>query len=184
MYYVWNNHLSLPVEQPNSKPPTFLPWCTAIIGYQKSSNNSNSQQQPSTGYRQTSKPLPGTSGPTRVKTSTNRIHTWQFKYSKHYAYCSMHEQWFNLWLYHWSWLLPVHKRSITSWETCCNPLEFYNYYLVYYSYINAANYWQLTYIPYLSVLKLGSYTHRGSNICSRMNEINTWACLNAGCQSC
>ena len=28
-----------------------LPWCTAIAGYQLSSNNSNSWQQPTAGYR-------------------------------------------------------------------------------------------------------------------------------------
>jgi len=47
----------------------------AITGYWISSNNSNSQQQPTASYRQTSKSLPGASVPTRVKTSTNRIIT-------------------------------------------------------------------------------------------------------------
>ena len=53
-----------------------LPWCTTITGYWISSNNSIHQQQPTTGYRQTSKLLLGTSQPTRVKTSKNRIYTW------------------------------------------------------------------------------------------------------------
>ena len=46
------------------------PWHTAIVGYWVNSNNSNSQQQPIAGYRQTSKSLPGTNLPTRT---TNRI---------------------------------------------------------------------------------------------------------------
>ena len=58
-----------------------LPWCTAITGYQTSSNKSNSQQQLTSGYRQTSKSLPGTSWPTRVKTTINRTYAWQFKYA-------------------------------------------------------------------------------------------------------
>ena len=58
-----------------------LHWCTAIAGYQISNNNSNSQQQPTTGYRQTSKALPGVSLPTTVKTTTNRAYEWQFKYA-------------------------------------------------------------------------------------------------------
>ena len=58
-----------------------LPWCKVIAGYRVSSNNSNSQPQPTTGYRQTSKSLPGTISPTRVKTTTNTIYVWQFKYA-------------------------------------------------------------------------------------------------------
>ena len=50
-----------------------LPWYTAITGYWISSNNSNSQQQLTAGYRQTSKSLPGLSWPTGVKTTTSRI---------------------------------------------------------------------------------------------------------------
>ena len=34
-----------------------VPWCTAITGYWICSNKSNSQQQPTAGYRQTSKSL-------------------------------------------------------------------------------------------------------------------------------
>ena len=44
-----------------------LPWCTAIAGYWISSNNTNCQQQPTTGYEQTSKSLQGQSGPARVE---------------------------------------------------------------------------------------------------------------------
>ena len=51
-----------------------LPWCTAITGYWISSNKSNSQQQPTAIYRQTSKSLPGASPLTRVKTTTNTIY--------------------------------------------------------------------------------------------------------------
>ena len=58
----------------------FLSCCIAITGYQISSNNSNSQQQPTASYRQTSKSLPGKSRPTGVKITANRIHPWQFKY--------------------------------------------------------------------------------------------------------
>ena len=58
-----------------------LPWYTAITGYWISSNNSNSQQQPTAGYRQTRKLLPGVSQPRRVKTTTNGICKWQFNYA-------------------------------------------------------------------------------------------------------
>ena len=50
-----------------------LPWCMAIAGYGISSDNSNSQQQPIVGYKQTSKLLPGASLATRVKTTMNTI---------------------------------------------------------------------------------------------------------------
>ena len=50
-----------------------LPWCTAITGYWISSNNGNSQQQPTHQLQTTSKSLLGTSWPTRVITTTNRI---------------------------------------------------------------------------------------------------------------
>ena len=59
----------------------YLPYCTVIAGYQKSSHNSNNQQHPTADYRQTSKLLPGISQPKRVKSTTNRIWTWQFKYA-------------------------------------------------------------------------------------------------------
>ena len=49
-----------------------LPWCMAIAGYRISYDNSNSQKQPTTGYRQKSKLLPGTSLPKRVKTTTKQ----------------------------------------------------------------------------------------------------------------
>ena len=88
-----------------------LPWCTAITGYRISSNNSNSQQQPITSYRKTSKLLLGVSWPTSMKTTTNRICAWQFK---HVNTLSHVWQWFNLWLYCWDSLLPVDKRSVTS----------------------------------------------------------------------
>ena len=61
-------------------PPPF-PWCTTITGYHTSSDNSNSQQQPTAGYRQTSKLLPGVSQSRRVKSTTNGICTWRFKYA-------------------------------------------------------------------------------------------------------
>ena len=61
------------VNLPNGKFLLRLPWCNTITGYQISSNNSNSQQQPTADYRQTSKLLPGVSQPTRAKTTTNRV---------------------------------------------------------------------------------------------------------------
>ena len=42
-----------------------LPWCTSITGYWISSNKNNSQQQPTIGYTQTSKSIPGMSQLTR-----------------------------------------------------------------------------------------------------------------------
>ena len=71
MYYAWNSFLltCLIVSR-----LLFLPWCSAITGYWiGSSNNSNSQQQTTTGYRQTSKLLPGANLPTRVKTITTEF---------------------------------------------------------------------------------------------------------------
>ena len=44
-----------------------LPWCEVIAGYRISSNNTNSQQQLTICYSQTSKLLSGASLPTRVK---------------------------------------------------------------------------------------------------------------------
>ena len=58
-----------------------LPWCTAITGYHTISGNGNNQQQLMVGYRQKSKSLPGAMQPTRVKTTTNKIYAWQFKYA-------------------------------------------------------------------------------------------------------
>ena len=89
-----------------------LPWCTTITGYRISSNNSNSQQQPTASYRQTSKFLPEVSGPTREKTTTNSIYMWQFQVCYHYTYCSMYEEWFKLWLHRWNSLLPVNKQGL------------------------------------------------------------------------
>ena len=50
-----------------------LPWGTDIAGYQISSNKSNNQKQPTAGYRQESKLLPGVSPATREIITTNRI---------------------------------------------------------------------------------------------------------------
>ena len=50
-----------------------LPCCTTISGYHTSSDNSSSLQQPTIGYRQTSKLLLGASQPRRVKTTTHRM---------------------------------------------------------------------------------------------------------------
>ena len=49
-----------------------LPWCMAITGYLISCDNNNSQKQPTAGYRQTSKLLPGTSLPKRLETTTKQ----------------------------------------------------------------------------------------------------------------
>ena len=46
-----------------------LPWC--IYDHQIRSDNGNSQQQPTAGYKETSKSIPVTSPPTRVKATTN-----------------------------------------------------------------------------------------------------------------
>ena len=51
-----------------------LPWCMTIAGYGINSDDSSSQQQPSVGYKQTSKLLPGASLATRVKTTMNIIY--------------------------------------------------------------------------------------------------------------
>ena len=113
-------HIRMPKNSHPSLPATCLmllpPWCTAITGYHINSIISNSQQQPTASYRQTSKLLPGANWPTRVKTTTNRIYTWQFKYANTMPIYSMHKQWFNLWLYHWHSLLPVEERSIITWN--------------------------------------------------------------------
>ena len=85
-------------------------WCIITDGYQISSDNSNSQQQPTTGYKQTSKLLPSASSPTSMKTTyPTNIHT---------TYNSG----------------PVDKETLCniSHEICHNPPEFYEYYAVYY----------------------------------------------------
>ena len=61
--------------------PLYLGLCMTITGYQIYSNNNNSQQQPTTGYRLTIKSLPGMGGPITAKTTTNTICAWQFKYA-------------------------------------------------------------------------------------------------------
>ena len=52
----------------------FLLWCIATTDYQISSSNINSHQQPTTGYRQTSKLLSCVSWPTGVKNTTDKIY--------------------------------------------------------------------------------------------------------------
>ena len=52
----------------------------AVAGYQISSDNSKSQQQPNAGYKQTSKLLPGMSSPTSMKATQQTQHMWHFKY--------------------------------------------------------------------------------------------------------
>ena len=55
-----------------------LPWFTATAGCHMLSNvNSSNQQQLTPGYRQTSK---SPNQPRKVKTTTNKIYAWQFKY--------------------------------------------------------------------------------------------------------
>ena len=44
-------------------------------------NEIDSQQLSTISFKQTSKSLPGTSPPTRVKTTTNRIYAWHFEYA-------------------------------------------------------------------------------------------------------
>ena len=68
-----SSYLSWPVDQSNLSRLFLLPCCTTIGGYHTSSDNSNSLQQPTIGYRQTSKLLMGASQPRRVKTTTNQI---------------------------------------------------------------------------------------------------------------
>ena len=83
MYYARNSYPSLLVDRLNGKPSALstFSWCMASTGYWISSTNSNIQQQQAADYRQTSKSLPGASPPTRMKTTTNRIYIWQFKYA-------------------------------------------------------------------------------------------------------
>ena len=54
-----------------------LPWLTATAGCHISNVNSSNQQQLIPGYRQTSK---SPNQPRKVKTTTNKIYAWQFKY--------------------------------------------------------------------------------------------------------
>ena len=55
IYCARNSYLSPPVDQPNGLLPSTSTLCTAITSYWISSNNSNSQQQTTARYRQTSK---------------------------------------------------------------------------------------------------------------------------------
>ena len=48
-YYAWNSCLSLPVD---GYCLLLLPRCMVFTGYHVNSNNSNSQQQPTAGYKQ------------------------------------------------------------------------------------------------------------------------------------
>ena len=110
-----------------------LPWCSAITSCWISSDNNNSQQQPTADYRQTNKLLSDTSQPTRVKTTIHWIYKQQVKYDNtiaSYLLFCVHKQYFNLWLYYWHSLLPVHKRSIMQndemWNLKCQvkfPLQ-------------------------------------------------------------
>ena len=77
----WSSHSSWPVDCPKLSCLLLLPWCTAIAGCHTSSDNSNSQQQPMADYRQISKSLLGASWLRRVKTATNGIYAWKFKYA-------------------------------------------------------------------------------------------------------
>ena len=67
-----------------------------------------------------------TSWSIRVKTTTNRIHAWQFKcmLTLCLIYCSMYKQQFNLWLFHWHSFLLVDQTSIMSHKIYCSPSEF------------------------------------------------------------
>ena len=69
--------MSQPADQDKLTRLLFLPCCMVIAGYNTSSDNSNSQQQPTAGYSQTRKSLPDVSQQRRVNT-TNVI---QFKYA-------------------------------------------------------------------------------------------------------
>ena len=80
-YYPWGSNSSQPITSLLISHLLLQPWCIPINGYWISSNKCYSQQQPIACYRQTNKSSPGISQPTRVKTTTNRTHTWQFKYT-------------------------------------------------------------------------------------------------------
>ena len=54
-----------------------LPWCIAITGYWISSAHSNNQQQPTAGYKQTTKTLPD--GDKRKSADKNENH---YKHNK------------------------------------------------------------------------------------------------------
>ena len=132
----WRRCLSQPVNWPKLSCRLLSPWCTAITGYHARSVNSNSQQQTTTGYRQTSKSLPDASQPRRVKITTNRIYMWRFKYANTMpTVLCVHEQWFNrLSGLICGYITSIHdKRIVTSCEIYHNPSKFYNCYVLYYS---------------------------------------------------
>ena len=69
----WSSCLSQSVDRPKLSLLLLLPWCMVIADYHTSSDNSNSKQQPTASYRQTSKSL--TSVSETRKTTTNTIYT-------------------------------------------------------------------------------------------------------------
>ena len=125
-----SSHVSWLIDWPNLSRLLLLPWCMAIAGYHTSSDNSNSQQQPMAHYRQTSKFLQSASLPRRVKTTTNRINTWKFKYVCYAntiptVLCTN-----NGLICATSFAFTIELSPHTSCEIWNNPLEFYDYYLV------------------------------------------------------
>ena len=90
-YVMFHNHDTLKISQsltPRSWVVDWhklsclllLPCCTSIVGDHRNSVNSNSQQKPTVGYKQTSKLLQDTSQ-SRLKMITNGIYEWQLKYA-------------------------------------------------------------------------------------------------------
>ena len=134
-YYAWNSRPSLPIYQHNSKLPMHFfylgVWSSLIIGQAIIIVTPSNSQLVATN-KQTSKLLPHAISLTRVNTTTNVIYIHMI--IQVCTHCSMHEQWFNLWLYHCHSFLPVDKRSVTSSITWNLPLSIgvFQYYLVYY----------------------------------------------------
>ena len=99
--------------------PLLLSWCIAITGYWISSiiiivKASNNQLLAS--YRQKSNHYQAQFHQ-QVKIITNKSRlciTNMLTLSMLYAYCSMHKEWFNLWLYYLLSCMPAHTRSVMS----------------------------------------------------------------------
>ena len=110
MKIAWSSHSSCPVDWPKLSHLLLLLWCMAITGYCTSYYNTNSQQQPAVSYRQISKSLLVVSQPRTVKTTTNGIYVWQFKYANTVPTVLITSNSFNMWLHH----CHCDKRIVTS----------------------------------------------------------------------
>ena len=114
----------VPASTPTASCLLLLPWCTVITGYQINSDNSNSQQQPTTGNKQTNRYQIAI---TNIVKPPKVIATYTCKNSSMLSLCLlfMAKQWIRSnmwWLYRWCSLLPVEKK--VSHKICWNPSEF------------------------------------------------------------